>query len=101
MATRGAEANVWVTLRDREARGEIYDLQRQVAFALKCPVETLTGPPEVTAYVTHYVADFVYVEAGQRHVIDVTRPATRTPVSLLKRKWLTLQTGIEIEEVSG
>lgn len=93
-----AEAEYWLKLRDREARGEIHSLQRQVVFALRCPVETAH---DLIAVAAHYVADFTYYEGGARHVVDVKRPATVTAVYRLKRKWLELQTGIVIEEVAG
>lgn len=93
-----AEAEYWLKLRDREARGEIHSLQRQVAFALRCPVETAH---DLIAVAAHYIADFTYYEGGHRHVVDVKRSATQTAVYRLKRKWLELQTGIVIEEVAG
>jgi hypothetical protein len=95
-----AEANVWLKLCDRNARREIYDLKRQVAFALKTCVMLPTGRP-IVVQVALYVADFVYWEGGQKHVIDVKRPATTTAIYRLKRRWLELQEGIVIEEVSG
>jgi len=95
-----AEANVWLQLADRERRTEIYGLRRQVPFPLKTPVSMQDGHT-IIAVVAHYVADFVYHEAGTRHVVDVKRPATATPLYRLKRKWLLLQNAIEIEEVAG
>lgn len=95
-----AEAGVWILLREREQRGEIYNLRRQVPFALKTAVVLPNGHPLIVQ-VSVYIADFDYVEAGQRHVIDVKRPATSTAVYRLKRKWLELQEGIVIEEIAG
>jgi hypothetical protein len=93
-----AEAAYWLVLRDREQRGEIYRLQRQVPFPLKTAVLMDDGQ-WLLIEVCSYEADFVYFEAGVRHVIDVKQPATRTAVYRLKRKWLQLQDGIVIEEV--
>jgi hypothetical protein len=94
-----AEGHYWLKLRDREARNEIYDLHRQVSFPLFTAV---AGHRDVMrVLVCEYLADFVYFEAGQRHVVDVKRKATQTAVYRLKRKWLELQDGIVIEEVSG
>ena len=94
-----AEAGYYLKLRDRQARGEIHSLKRQVHFPLKCPIETADG--NLAAFVCDYVADFVYIEGGTRHVVDVKRDATRTPLYSVKAKWLALQSGIVIEEVSG
>jgi len=99
-----AEADVWLKLRDREARGEIQALRRQVPFDLKCPIEQCDGlasPRPMSAFVCRYIADFVYLEAGVEHVIDVKRPATKTALYRLKKRWLDLQLDIEIEEVPG
>jgi len=95
-----AEANVWLQLRDRECRKEIYGLRRQVAFPLKTPVQLKDGHT-IVAIVADYCADFVYFEGGTRHIVDVKRPATQTAIYRLKRKWLQLQDGIVIEEVPG
>jgi len=101
-----AEGDYWLKLRDREARGEIYELRRQVAFPLYTVARTArsaTGQRQrdILVQVAEYVADFVYLEAGERHVVDVKRRQTQTPVYRLKRKFLELQDGIVIEEVSG
>jgi hypothetical protein len=47
--------------------------------------------------VSSYVADYVYVEQGKRHVVDAK--GKRTQMYALKKKWLFLQDGIVIEEV--
>jgi len=101
-----AEGHYWLKLRDREARGEIYELRRQVAFPLYTAARSARPVAaqrqrDILVQVAEYVADFVYLEAGERHVVDVKRKQTQTPVYRLKRKWLELQDGIAIEEVSG
>ena len=88
------EANYYVGLKARAHNGEITDLRTQVSFPLFCP-----APGGLTAIVAHYVADFVYVERGVRHVVDIKGgKACRTQVYLLKRKWLELQDSIVVEE---
>jgi hypothetical protein len=94
-----AEGDVYLKLRDREAHGEIYRLDRQVAFPLFTAI--LIGDLWMRVQVCEYIADFVFFEAGQRHVVDVKRPATQTGVYKLKRKWLQLQDNVVIEEVAG
>ena len=85
------EATYYAGLEARAAAGEITSLRRQVAFPLLCPFE------DRTVYVCSYVADFVYVERGVRHVVDAK--GHRTPMFTLKARWLYLQDGIVIEEV--
>jgi Protein of unknown function (DUF1064) len=83
------EADAYAALIARH--GEILDLRRQVCFPLLCPYE------DRSIMVSHYVADFVYIEHGVRHVVDAK--GCRTAMYKLKKKWLRLQDGIEIEEV--
>lgn len=85
------ELAYWHVLQARAAQGAITNLRRQVTFPLLCPIE------DRTAMVSSYIADFVYDEQGQRHVVDVK--GVRTPLYRLKKKWLQLQDGIVIEEV--
>ena len=93
-----AEGRHWLALRARERAGEITALRRQVAFPL---FTTTVVEPTVRLLVASYIADFVYLDAdGHRHVVDVKRRATRTRVYQLKRKWLALQSGVEIEEIA-
>jgi hypothetical protein len=108
-----AEGDVYLKLRDRQAHGEIYRLQPQVAFPLFTAVqlhdERRKGVSRagrlnagwMRVQVCEYIADFVFFEAGKRHVVDVKRPATQTAVYKLKRKWLQLQDNVVIEEVAG
>jgi hypothetical protein len=85
------EADYAAGLEARQARGEITHLRRQVAFPLLCPFE------DRSVMVAYYIADFVYYEGGVRHVVDVK--GMRTALYKLKKKWLRLQDGIEVEEV--
>jgi hypothetical protein len=86
------EADYWRGLQARAVNGEITGLRRQVVFPLLCP-----AMEDRAVMVSSYVADFVYVENGVRHVVDAK--GYRTRLYLLKRKWLQLQDGIVVEEV--
>ena len=92
------EAQYWVLLRARQELGEILNLQRQVTFDL-CAPSWADGPSEECIVIAHYVADFVYDVPGEKlkHVVDVKGHRTRE--YLLKKKWLFLQSGIDIEEI--
>jgi hypothetical protein len=92
------EAAYWQGLKAREHNGEIFDLKRQVKFWLLCPVHNPPfGDVGIEAPVAYYVADFVYEEQGERHVVDAK--GKRTQMYVLKKKWLWKQDGIVIEEV--
>jgi len=89
------ELDDWLVLKARQELGEISDLQRQVNFPLYCQIrfrDTTLGSTQVCSY----IADFVYVENGQRIVQD--SKGHRTREYLLKRKWLERQEGIDIRE---
>jgi hypothetical protein len=89
------EAAYWVGLKAREKAGEINCLRRQVVFPLMAPQ---ASSPSFGVQVAFYIADFVFDDAdGHRHVVDAK--GARTAIYKLKRKWLFLQDGIEIEEV--
>lgn len=90
------EGAAWLRLRAREQAGEIANLKRQVEFPLLCPCSSTPG---MNVEVSRYVADFTYddVQTGVTHVLDAK--GVKTQVYLLKRKWLALQTGIQIEEI--
>ncbi len=86
------EAEYWMLLRLRERAGEIRNLERQIKIPLVCPCKDGTE-----AVVAHYVADFTYTDKAGEHVVDAK--GKRTRMYDLKKKWLFLQGGIEIEEV--
>ncbi len=86
------EADYWMLLRLRERACEITDLKRQVELPLCCP-----NGDGTSSVVSIYKADFVFCEKGKTHIVDAK--GKRTQMYLLKRKWLALQSGIEIEEV--
>lgn len=83
------EAARWVELVALQRAGKINGLRRQVRIPIRVN----------DVIVFRYVADFVYVERGQRVVEDVKSSFTRmNPVYRLKKKMLAAM-GIEIREV--
>lgn len=84
------EAKRFVELRALVAAGRITCLERQRRFKIK-----VNG-----IHVCTYVADFVYMERGNRIVEDVKSPMTRLlPVYVLKKKLLAAALGVQITEV--
>lgn len=90
------EAEYWVELKLRQDAGEISGLQRQAKFELLCP----TPGSALSAIVAHYVADFVFndLKTVKLCVQDI-KGQKETAMFALKRKWLFLQSGIEIEVI--
>lgn len=86
------EARRYITLVMLQRAGQITELQRQVPFPLF--VVTTNGERR---QISKFIADFVYVRAGQRVVEDAK--GVRTREFILKRKWLKVQEGIDIVEV--
>ena len=102
------EFNRWVYLKDRQDRGEIEDLRRQVSFEL-IPNQRVNGKLKERKLV--YVADFVYTEDGIQIVEDI-KPTDRngniseyykqTPAYktfVIKRKLMLERYGIEVREI--
>lgn len=84
------EARRYGELRLIERAGQITDLQCQPVFRLD-----VNGQ-----HVCKYIADFSYLENGQRVVEDVKSDFTRKlPVYRLKSKLLKAVHGVEIKEV--
>lgn len=82
------EAARWVELVALQRAGKISGLRRQVRIPIRVN----------DVIVCRYVADFVYIEAGQRVVEDVKSSFTRmNPVYRLKKKMLAAM-GVEIRE---
>lgn len=72
------EAKWWLFLKEREHRGEICCLQKQVRYEI---YRTKDGKPR------HYIADFVFTENGEQRVVDVKSPFTaKDPVFKIKRE---------------
>jgi len=95
------EAQHWAELKLRERIGDISNLRRQVPYDLRCPVDGAYGDLDHQAVVATYIADFVFVDSkGLTHVQDCKGgSATKTQVYMLKKRWLAIQSNIEIEEV--
>jgi hypothetical protein len=87
------ECNYYLTLKAREARGELTGLRRQVRFWLLAP----TADRQSYNVVSFYIADFVYRTGDVVHVVDAK--GRRTQLYVLKKKWLELQEGVVVEEV--
>lgn len=94
------EAEQWCVLKRREQAGEIIDVQRQVGIPLYCPV---LNDSAADRQVCIYVADFTYRLASESdmpwrvHAVDAK--GKRLEAYQLKKRWLFLQSGIEIEEI--
>lgn len=89
----------WFELVQRQARGEIRDLQLQVRFTLTERKKRDDGTWERASY---YVADFVYfdVGAGKKVVEDVKSEATRKNRTYVqKRKQMLAVHDITIKEI--
>lgn len=87
------EWEYWLELKEREARGEISNLQRQVSFELiprqsamvEVQLKTKTKLKEVFyEHPVFYIADFVFDEGGEQKIIDTK--GFRTPDYIIKRK---------------
>ena len=84
------EARRYKMLLAAQDAGVISDLQRQVRYQLHCA-------PGLD--VATYVADFVYVRDDKVIVEDVKSAITRkNAVYRLKKRWMLLEHGIEVEE---
>lgn len=88
------EYEYYLLLKDRQKRGEIRDLRRQVKIVIQ---PAFTTPDGETVKEISYYADFYYTDRDLRaHYIDVK--GFRTDVYKLKKKLLAYR-GFYIEEV--
>ena len=99
------EYEYWLELKEREARGEISNLQRQVSFELiprqsamvEVQLKTKTKLKEVFyEHPVYYIADFVYNEGEKRIIIDCK--GFSTPDYIIKRKLMRWK-GTPITEI--
>lgn len=90
------EKDRYIELRLLERAGAISDLQRQVKFEL-IPSQRIDG--KVVERPVFYVADFVYIQNGEKVVEDTKSPATRTKEYIIKRKLMLYVHSIRIKEV--
>lgn len=89
------ERDYYLILKDRERRGEIKDLRRQVSIEIQ---RAFTDKADKKHRAIKYIADFVYYDLDdyQLHYIDVK--GFKTEVYKLKKKLLAYR-NIIIEEV--
>lgn len=99
------EYEFWLELKEREKRGEISNLKRQVSFELiprqsamvEVQLKTKTKLKEVFyEHPVFYIADFVYNEGEKRIIIDCK--GVKTPDYIIKRKLMRLR-GTPITEI--
>ena len=110
-----SEANYYLILLERQRRGEISNLRRQVPYEL---IPKITEEREEVKHLktkdkivrkqvtiqsaVRYIADFVYVSnnTGKEHVVDVKgKTAPLTKEFLLKQKMMRYLLGITVEIV--
>lgn len=95
------EAQYWAELKLREKAGEIGGLRRQVPYDLITATYNV-NLDQIDSYpvVAQYICDFIFDDyvAKRRRIIDI-KGGKETAMFALKRKWLFLQSGIEIEVV--
>lgn len=89
------ERDYYLILKDREKRGEISHIERQIPIEIQ-PAFTMPSGEKIRAI--KYIADFSYLDNKDKfiHFIDVK--GMRTEVYKLKKKLLAYK-GIYIEEV--
>lgn len=88
------EATRYLQLRALELRGEIRQLERQVPF----PIETVNLVTGEITRVARYFADFTYLTADGRRVVEDAK-GMRTETYKLKKRLVEAQHGITITEV--
>lgn len=100
------EATIYAELKMRQNAGEVRNLQLQVPFPLFAPAWTVPNEPNAQVIVATYVADFVYEEHDHdwggvtwSKVVADCKGGRTTQMFQLKKRWLFLQSGIEIREL--
>jgi hypothetical protein len=90
-----AEARRYSELKLLEKAGEVKELELQPKFQLYAPQRS--GPPEK---VSTYIADFRYRRGPKGILVIEDVKGMRTPLYRLKKKWVEVQYGLKITEVS-
>ena len=99
------EYDYWIILKERQKRGEISDLKRQVSFELiprqsamvEVQLKTKTKLKEVFyEHPVYYIADFVYTENGEQVIADTK--GAKTADYVIKRKLMRWR-GTPITEI--
>ena len=108
------EYNQWRVLRLLEQAGKISNLERQVKFELipsqrkdstevykAGPQKGLPKPGEVIEKPCTYIADFVYIENGQKIVEDTKgcKKGAAYDLFVIKRKLMLWVHGIKVKEI--
>ena len=87
------ERDYYILLLDRQKRGEIKEIKRQVPYTI---VPDFTDSSGNKHKALTYIADFVYTDSSGLHIVDTK--GYRTEVYKIKKKLLAYK-GIIIEEV--
>lgn len=88
------EYSRWVDLKWMQRAGQITDLQRQVVFEL-LPSQKIDG--KVVERPVKYIADFVYMQNGEKVVEDVK--GLKLPEYIIKRKLMLYIHGLKVKEI--
>lgn len=88
------EYSRWCDLKWMQRAGQITDLQRQVTFEL-LPSQRIDG--KVVERPVKYIADFVYMQNGEKVVEDVK--GLKLPEYVLKRKLMLYIHNLRIKEI--
>lgn len=88
------EYSRWVDLKWMQRAGQINDLQRQVTFEL-LPSQKIDG--KVVERPVKYIADFVYMQNGEKVVEDVK--GLKLPEYIIKRKLMLYIHGLKVKEI--
>ena len=90
------EATRWIELKYMERAGLIYGLQRQVRIEL---IPNIYEGKKCVQRAANYIADFSYMQNGEKVIEDAKSPGTKTDLYKLKKKLVRWLYGIEIKEV--
>ncbi|MBQ0112388.1 MAG: DUF1064 domain-containing protein [Bacteroidales bacterium] len=88
----------WLTLKEMEKLDLIENLSRQVRYEL-IPGQRVNG--KILERAVYYVADFEYIENGQKVVEDVKgyRDGAAYRIFVIKRKLMLYIHGIRVKEI--
>lgn len=87
----------WILLKEREEKGEISNLQRQVTYQVMPRLTDENG--KFKYHPIKYVADFVYTDNATGKQIIEDSKGIKTEVYKIKKKLMYWQYKIEIKEV--
>lgn len=87
----------WILLREREEKGEISNLERQVMYQLMPRLTDENG--KFLYHPIRYYADFRYTDNTTGKVVVEDSKGMKTPEYKIKKKLMYWQYKIQIEEV--